>query len=498
MLSKTGRISRRLADTTTVQPPNRTTIMDSPIATPETKTKIEEPDSKTVYSILILIVAPIIFVLLFGGASAFTASLIFVAVYYSLFGAHYYRTAKARLSELALLKQENRELSQKIELITTELTDVENETREKSRFLAAASHDLRQPLQSIGLLLYSLENRLDDPDIKELIVDLEKSHKSMNDLFGSLLEISKIDSNTIEVNRSSVSLQKIFTTLETELKPLAAEKKLELSVPKTSSYISTDEILLSRIIRNLLHNAIVHTDAGTIQIELDQSQKSISIKITDTGPGIPEEELKNIFSEFYQLKSSKKKGGVGLGLSIVSRLCILLGHDISVNSELGSGTTFELRVALASPPANASAGSNQNLHAYQDKIIGLSILVIDDDPINLKATSNALKSWGANTYTAQTGEEAQRIFSANSQISFVVFDYHLSTTTGVKTYARFKQMGRMGLSGLLVTGDANPGILKEAQQLQVQVLPKPVQPAKLRNAINRSLDLASKQASSNY
>jgi signal transduction histidine kinase/CheY-like chemotaxis protein len=441
---------------------------------------------------------------LLGGQSAWlwlpaSLALLVLAVLTGAAGRRHRDTTEQRMQTLEARIQH---LEQELALATSAVDEAESETLEKSRFLAAASHDLRQPLQSISLLLYSLENRLSDPEIKELIVDLERSHQSMNDLFTSLLELSRLDARAVDVTRSAVSLARVFGNLRTELMPLAHNKGLELSIEPVTLHVDSDAMLLTRVFRNLLHNAIVHTDTGRIGVQFEIGQKAVTVHIADTGPGIPEHEQKNIFSEFYQLHrgESRPKQGVGLGLSIVSRLCALLGHDIALRSQPGRGTTFSVTLALTASPEHIAGAGTITLPALE-QLHHLQVLVIDDDPVNVRALQKTLSAWQCGTVAALGVDEALKAIGQQRGINFVLCDYHLgrqASLTGVQLFQRLTQVARRPLAGLLVTADPNPAILKEAQLAGIQVLPKPVQAAKLRNAIIRTLHLNQRTESGHY
>lgn len=379
----------------------------------------------------------------------------------------------------------NQTLKQELICADTALQVAEDETIQKSKFLADASHDLKQPLQSIGLLLYSLENKLIDPETKELVLSLERSHQSMNELFSALLDISKLDAKSVDVNRSLISLKDIFRSLSVELQPIADKKGLTLTFNDTAEYVSSDTILLTRIIRNLIHNALVHTDEGEVKISFHQTLKSISIHISDTGPGIPKDELENIFSEFYQLNSNNN--GAGLGLSIVSRLCNLLGLDIAVDSTIGEGSTFKLTIARAQAPIKTTQTRSP---LPQDKLSGLHVLLFEKDLSVVNTVQNLLKDWHCQVSISNNIADAYRQVSTDERIKVVIFDPStLNTVSGTQFFQTLRQNSRTKLAGICTSQGKHSKLAKEYSILGAQVLPKPIQPAKLRNALNRSLSL---------
>lgn len=401
-----------------------------------------------------------------------------------------FRTITHLESQVRQLDQANQGLVEDVSVLRSELRDARAETIERSRTLAAASHDLRQPLQSIGLLLYSLENRLEEPDVKAMIADIERSYQSMSDLFGSLLEISQIDSNAVDVDRCAFPLNETLDVLKGELLPIASKKGLVLDLGSADVVVYSDQVLLARILRNLLHNAVVHTQKGEVKLRFDVSHHAVTLMISDTGPGIPQSELGNVFSEFYQLRRhGEHREGVGLGLSIVGRLCRLLGHDVSVTSVVGQGSIFQVRVALAE---HLDGPLSKFVSApFKDDLNGLQLLLIDDDSINLQMISSLLRSWGCIVYKARDLTEATSVVRAHESLAFILIDYHLGAAkNGVRLFGQLNRMRGRLLPGLLITGDRSTGVLREAQAAGLQVLPKPIQPARLRGAINRSLCVA--------
>jgi len=389
---------------------------------------------------------------------------------------------KQNLSES---EDRNRTIKQELLCADAALQVAEDETIQKSKFLADASHDLKQPLQSIGLLLYSLENKLIDPETKELVLSLERSHHSMNELFSALLDISKLDAKSVDVNRSLISLKDIFRSLAVELQPIAEKKGLSLTFNDTQKYVSSDTILLTRIIRNLIHNALVHTLEGEVKISFHQTLKSVSIHISDTGPGIPKDELENIFSEFYQLNTNNN--GAGLGLSIVSRLCNLLGLDIAVDSTIGKGSTFKLTIARAQAPIEAIQARSP---LPQDKLSGLHVLLFEKDLSVVNTVQNLLKDWHCQVSISNNIADAYRQVSTDESIKVVMFDPNaLNTVSGTQFFQTLRQNSRIKLAGICTSQGDHSKLAKEYSILGAQVLPKPIQPAKLRNALNRSLSL---------
>jgi len=357
----------------------------------------------------------------------------------------------------------------------------------KSKFLAATSHDLRQPLHAMGLLLYSLKGMLEHQPQKVLLTQVEQSHKTMEQLFNALLDVSKLDAGVVETHIQSLSLPDIFSHLRDELTPMASNKGLVLTVEPIEGWVNSDPVLLPRVIRNLIHNAIVHSDSGSVAVTARENPHSITISVADTGPGIPEEERTTIFAEFHQLRNPERdrNKGLGLGLAIVSRLCGLLGHDLSFDSTVGEGSTFSIRVAKASSaPVKLNSRAPSPARAATSR--ELKILVVDDEISILNAMERLIAGWGYQPAIASSQANALEIIGRGFNPDFAICDFRLQdNVTGVDVLKLVNaRLGRK-LPALLVTGDTAPERIQEAHASGYALLHKPIKPAKLRTAINR-------------
>jgi len=357
----------------------------------------------------------------------------------------------------------------------------------KSKFLAATSHDLRQPLHAMGLLLYSLKATLDNEQQNVLLTQVEQSHKTMEQLFNALLDVSKLDAGVVETHIQSLSLADIFSHLRDELTPMAHNKGLVLTVEPIAGWVNSDPVLLPRIVRNLIHNAIVHSDSGSVAVTARENPHSITLSVADTGPGIPIEERTTIFAEFHQLRNPERdrNKGLGLGLAIVSRLCGLLGHDLSFDSIVGEGSNFSIRVAKATT-APLKINNRTPSSAQPVPGCGLKILVVDDETSILDAMERLLVGWGYRPAIASSKAAALDIVSKGFNPDFAICDFRLQdNVTGVDVLKLINaRLGRK-IPALLVTGDTAPERIKEAHTSGYALLHKPIRPAKLRTAVNR-------------
>lgn len=356
----------------------------------------------------------------------------------------------------------------------------------KSKFLASASHDLRQPLHAMGLLLHALEDRLKKQDLIAIVQQIEHSHLDMEKLFTALLDVSKLDAGVIEVHRKIFSAEEALGALNKELAPMAEEYNSELIFIPRKASIRSDPVLLKRILRNLINNAIIHSGGGHITVDCTLNPKAIDIRISDSGAGIPDEELGLIFSEFHQLRNPERdqNKGLGLGLAIVQRLCFLLGHDILVDSTIGKGTTFTVTVERVAEEDLPEEDINTLVPVIPGNLVGTRILIIDDDHRIVHAMQELLTRWGIQSRFAQTPEQAQMTIASGFNPDIAICDYRLrQNITGVEVLQLIdKKLGR-SLPALLITGDTAAERLKEAHASGYTLMHKPVNPAKLRNAI---------------
>ncbi len=398
-------------------------------------------------------------------------------------------------------KDHSRRLRQSNDRLVTELRQQREEAKSaqtlaeaanisKSKFLAAASHDLRQPLHAMGLLLHALENSLQDPESLAIIRQLDNSQQSMEKLFSALLDVSRLDAGVVEVNRHVFAIEQVLERLKDEFQPLAQARKLRFEVSSTPALVRSDPLLLSRILRNLITNAIVHTRQGGVSISCGPRPTAIEISICDTGPGIPQHELGNIFSEFHQLQNPERDHdkGLGLGLAIVRRLCALLGHDLGLESKPGEGTTFSLLVERVSPTTEKIYAINPPVPLHPGLLAGTSVLVVDDDIRITAAMKELLARWGITVKTAFNLEQAALLLGNGFAPDLAICDYRLrENLTGVQVLQRINAIMGRKVAGLLITGDTAPERIKDAHISGYALMHKPVNPAKLRNALAQLL-----------
>ena len=357
----------------------------------------------------------------------------------------------------------------------------------KSRFLAAASHDLRQPLHALGLFVGALTPRVKEPEAAAIVAKIQRSTDELEDLFNSVLEISKLDAGVVEPRQEDVPLTPLLAQLAEELEPQAARKGLRLHVAPTRAIVRSDPLLLGRILRNLVTNAIRYTERGKILVGTRPRGGALRIEVWDTGPGIPGPKQHEVFREFERLESSSPPGeGLGLGLSIVDRLCRLLGHGLDLRSVPGRGSVFAVTVAHATAKLMGVAPEEPSIASG---LRGRVLLVVDDDAAIRDAMHELLESWECRVLTASSGESARRILvSAARAPEAILVDWGLAAgETGLEVIRGIRARLGAEIPAVVITGDTSPERLAKIQASGLALLSKPVSPMRLRALLNRLL-----------
>jgi len=367
--------------------------------------------------------------------------------------------------------------------------EAENANRAKTQFFAAASHDLRQPLHAMGLFASALAQKIRDPEVTGVIASINASVQALEALFNELLDISKIDSGVIEPNLTHFPLEEVFGALRDEFAAEAQAKGLRLAVSSSDHIVLSDAVLLERITRNLLSNAIRYTSVGEVALSARPAGGKVRIEVRDTGAGILEQDRERIFEEFYQIGNPGRtsKRGLGLGLSIVQRLCGLLGYTISVDSEYGKGSTFSFEVPLGATPA-PRVTAPRALTARTD-LSGKLIVVIDDEAAIVDGMKVLLTGLGAEVIGSLTGDDVINAVHAKERLpDLIIADYRLDgSVTGIDVVERLREALEPEIPAILVTGSTTPETIAEAEKRHLEVLLKPVLPDRLREAIDRRL-----------
>lgn len=384
------------------------------------------------------------------------------------------------------IEQLNATLEQKVQERTQELAAA---NAAKSHFLAAASHDLRQPVSAIGLITDLLHERLTDPQLRGLTHRLTRAVVSMESLLKGLLDLSRLDSGTVEINRQEVRLQPLLDSIASHETESAQHKGLHLRVRPTQATAWTDPILLEQILRNLVGNAVRHTERGGILVGVRPRGDHLLIQVWDTGSGIPTKDQARIFEEFVQLAppAAARQRGLGLGLAIVKRATQLLQHPVRVGSRPGRGSCFSVwvptsrhsgAIQTSAPTARPSA-----IDRHQPWV-GMQVLIVEDDQAIRDALTNILLSWGA-CVTAGAGLNWLRQ-QKPQHWDLVISDHRLGDGTGREVIKHLRQ-SQADLPAVIVTGDTSPEQLHMLAQSGLPVLHKPFRAEKLRAMIEETM-----------
>jgi len=362
--------------------------------------------------------------------------------------------------------------------------EADRANRAKSMFLAAASHDLRQPLQTLTLLNAVLRKSPGDERTLRAVEQQGHALGAMTDLLNSLLDISKLESGAVTPDIGDCQVQDIFRRLHSEFVPQAEAKGLELKVDDCSDVVRTDAGLFEQIVQNLVANAIRYTREGLVQLRCLHMSESVRIEVADTGIGIPRDRLGAIFDDFYQVdrESGGSGDGIGLGLSIVRRLTELLDHPLHVESRPGKGSCFALTLPRGT---NRAVTIDEARTTCADAAAPFRILVIDDDLAVMRAATMLLESEGHDVTLAATTDEATAIAVARGVPELIIADLHLGDgPSGLQAIDRLRQMAGASIPAILVTGDTSSAVLEDTADVPVcRVLSKPVDAEALINEI---------------
>ncbi len=404
-------------------------------------------------------------VLVYGGALSYFASIVHRILRESL---------QLRFEHMALLKE-----------MMLKKEEAERANLGKSRFLAAASHDLRQPLHALGLFVAALETRMRATSEYILIKHIRSSLQALEDLLNSLLDISRLDAGVIVPRVFDSLLQPLFDRMKIEFGPQAEAKNLSLRVHPTDATVATDPLLFERILRNLLSNALRYTDSGGVVLGARQRRERIRVEVWDTGAGIAPEHQRDIFEEFFQVGNDARdrNKGLGLGLAIVQRLTLLLGHHLDLVSRPGRGSRFSVELPRRSTPhALPSAPTLLNM-----RFQGSLICVIDDDSAVLNGMSTLLTQWGCRVVAAARVEQLLLMLREGPP-TVIIADYRLPDgVTGVDVVARVRAHYGIDIPAVIVTGDTAIKRLQDVDASGIEILHKPVAPARLRTLLQHLL-----------
>lgn len=381
------------------------------------------------------------------------------------------------------LKIENQLL---VENLTREKERAETANRAKTQFLAAANHDLRQPVHSLTLLAEALKNNSTDPETLNLVSHIGDSVESLDFVLTALLDISRLEADVVKVDKMSVRIKPLIQALYDEFEPMATAKNIKFKLRVCDCLVYSDPIHLSKILRNLIANSIQFTDKGGILLAARQRGDQVILQVWDTGYGIPNDELEDVFTEFYQRQNKERTSGkgLGLGLSICRRLAELLDHKLSLRSKYGTGSLFEVELPWLESEKLVTVVSTTPVSAFPLK--GRRVLVVDNEDSILQGTLAVLHRWGCVVDTAETFENAVAYLEQGRAYDLYLVDYKLGASgNGAELLENFKRLDGGLVPGIIMTGNTSPEFIRTTIDAGYTLLHKPVKPAALRALMAR-------------
>ncbi len=354
----------------------------------------------------------------------------------------------------------------------------------KTRFLAAASHDILQPLNAARLYTTTLVERYAGTDAADFIGNIDASLESVEEILGAVLDMSRLDTGAMKPEISIVRLDEILKPLKLEFEAMAKDKGLDLRIVTSTAAVRSDRRLLRRLLQNLISNAIKYTPTGRVLVGVRRQGGKVRVRVYDTGIGIPLSKQKTIFKEFQRLEGGAKVArGLGLGLSIVERIARVLDHKVTVRSALGKGSQFQVELPhAAAVPITPEEKSKPKIPAAD--LTGLNVLCIDNEPRILEGMKALLTGWGCLVTVAPGAKEAVlALKDMKTPPDIILADFHLDEGTGIEAVVQLRWRLGQGIPAILITANRSPTVKQEAAEKDIGLLFKPVKPAALRALI---------------
>jgi PAS domain S-box-containing protein len=356
--------------------------------------------------------------------------------------------------------------------------DAEHANLAKSRFLATASHDLRQPLQTLALLNGALRRMITDADSHEVLEQQEQAIDAMSRLLNALLDISKLESGAIKLDLRNFELFALFDALRTEFAGIATIKGLSFAIAPCPFCVHSDPALIGQMLRNLVSNAIKYTSRGLVQLHCVHRGDIVRVEVRDSGVGITADDLEHIFEEFFQVgvTPNSSREGYGLGLSIVERIARLLNLEVDVSSVPGKGSVFAIELPLAAAGSQTPKSSVAPQRESPDRSAGTHhLLLVEDEPGVRNATHRFLKLEGYRVTGAATADEAIELLRATQDFDLLITDFHLEgERTGTEVIAAARDFRGGGFKTILVTGDTSSAVRELQGDAHLRLISKPI------------------------
>jgi Na+/proline symporter/signal transduction histidine kinase len=396
-----------------------------------------------------------------------------------------FEAAEALERANATLEKRVRDRTEELTRLNSELalakSTAEDASISKTRFLAAASHDILQPLNAARLYVTSLVERQKGGEDSRLVENIDESLEAIEEILGALLDISRLDAGAMTPAISSFKMADLMRSLEIEFAPSARAKGLELTFVPCSLPVESDRLMLRRLLQNFISNAIKYTPHGRVLVGCRRRGQSLQISVLDTGVGIPVLKRGEIFKEFHRLEQGARIArGLGLGLSIVERLARVLNHGIAIDSNANGGSVFSVTVPTASA-VNHTAAVTSATPLARTPISGALVVCIENDPAILDGMKTLLKAWDAEVIALTDPDAAmEAIEAAGGQVTGLLVDYHLDRGNGVAAIRDIRRRFGETIPAILITADRSPHVRAAARDENIAVLNKPVKPASLR------------------
>jgi Na+/proline symporter/signal transduction histidine kinase len=395
--------------------------------------------------------------------------------------------ALARANET--LERRVRERTEELTHVNERLVEATHAAEEanigKTRFLAAAGHDILQPLNAARLYASVLVDKLKEGHEGDLVRNVELALESVEDILGAVLDISRLDTGALKPEPTVFRLDELLRGLALDFRPVAEEKGLDLRIVSTSLSVRTDRRLLRRLLQNLVSNALKYTQKGRVLVGCRRSDNRVIVEIHDTGMGIPQSKQKAIFQEFHRLDDGMRVAkGLGLGLSIVERISHVLNHPVKLRSKMSQGSCFT--VELPRSAAMPDLKPLQHPPASVGHLDGLCVLAIDNEPDILSGMRHLLSNWNCDVFTAADEVEAASLLNKAGQTPDVILaDYHLDNGTGIEAIVKLRWKFGSQIPAILITADRSRAVRTEASDKEITFFNKPIKPAALRAHLTR-------------
>jgi signal transduction histidine kinase/CheY-like chemotaxis protein len=401
-----------------------------------------------------------------------------------------FEAAEALERANATLEKRVRDRTEELTRLNSELalakSTAEDANISKTRFLAAASHDILQPLNAARLYVTSLVERQSGGEDSRLVENIDDSLEAIEEILGALLDISRLDAGAMATSITSFKMADLMRSLEIEFAPIARAKGLDLAFVPCSLPVESDRSLLRRLLQNFISNAVKYTPRGRVLVGCRRRGQSLQIGVYDTGVGIPVMKRGEIFKEFHRLEQGARIArGLGLGLSIVERLARVLNHGIAIDANASGGSVFSVTVPIATA-INHTAAVTSATPLSTTPMSGALIVCIENDPAILDGMKTLLKAWNAEVIAVTDPEAAiAAIEASGGDVTGLLVDYHLDRGNGVAAIREIRRRFGENIPGILITADRSPHVRTAAREENIAVLNKPVKPASLRALIGQ-------------